>query len=380
MLYFCIAPLEDLLAGSMGTVAKYIALIIVAFGFIEMGLSGLKLSFSKTNVCIMWLMALGVISCVWAIDSDVAIGRISAYLTVPGICLFVGMLDFSKKEYKAIVNSAILGGLFTVMYISYVNGADLLLSGRITLNSENDPNNLAALLFLPLGLVIGKMQSVSSTGKKVWYAFCMSIIAFLFLLTGSRGGLLGLLAFFIAYLIFNKAYKKIYVLIGAIVAVVIIWFVVAPMLPEDIYNRLFNNTDFTGSEATGSGRVEIWVTLVTKIVFKNFFIGVGAGCVPRALGEYFGSLAGAHNTYLNMLGEYGVLGLPAFLIMLYDKWKGQYCAKRYIEAALLVGICVIMFFLDSYPKKFFWNVIMLLIISEKAFRTQNSEKLQGEKQ
>jgi O-antigen ligase len=374
MLYFCIAPLEDLLTSENGTLAKYIALIIVFIGIVEKGLA-FSISFNRANLCLIWLMILSVLSCVWAIDVDIALGRIPAYLMVPGICLFVGMLDFSKKECNAIVNSAILGGMIAVVYVFSTNGAELLLSGRITLNENNDPNNLAALLLLPLGLSVGKLLNTTVKSARTWAVFCIAAISFLFFLTGSRGGLLGVLAFFVTYLILNKAYKKFSVMFGAIVILAVIWFVILPMLPEDIYNRLFND-NFVGEGSTGSGRTIIWEILFTKIVPENFIMGVGAGCSPVALRQYFGYLKGVHNTYFNMLAEYGVLGLPAFIIMLYDKWKYQYKSKHYVEAALLVGMCIIIFFLDSYAKKFFWNVIMLLVINEAASKAElsNSSK------
>lgn len=371
MLYFCIAPFEDLLTGSFGTVAKYLALIIAFFGLTR--IKNWSLSLSKSHVCIIWLMVLSVISCLWAIDFNVAVGRISAYLTVPGICLFVSMLEFSKKEYDAIANSAIVGGVLASLYIISENGTNYLSSGRITLNENNDPNNLAALLLLPLGLAIGKVFTVSNTLPRLSYMFSVVVMIFVFFLTGSRGGLLGLISFFVAYLLFAKKYKKSSALFGVIMLLVVVMIVVIPILPEEIVNRLFNDS-IAGVDGTGSGRTKIWKIVLTKIIPYNFIMGVGPGCMPEALMEFYGYVKGVHNTYLNMLGEYGILGLPAFLVMLYDKWHNQYKLKQYIEAALLVGICVIIFFLDSYAKKFFWNIIMLIIINEKVIKSKLEEE------
>ena len=97
MLYFCIAPLEDLLTSKMGTLAKYIALIIVFIGIVEKELS-LSISLSRANLCLIWLMVLSVLSCVWAIDMHVASERITAYLMVPGICLFFGCLTVNSPN------------------------------------------------------------------------------------------------------------------------------------------------------------------------------------------------------------------------------------------------------------------------------------------
>ncbi len=373
MVYFAIAPLEDVLANDAGSWAKYLAILIIGIAIVEKGMM-FDINLNVGTFCLLWLLILSVISTLWAIDYETSMSRIPAYLTVPGLCLFVSILSFSELEYKYLTNSIIVGGIIAAVYIYITNSEELLKGGRIVLNDVNDPNNLAALLLLPLAFSMGNLLKTNHKGLKAVYITCIVLISPIFLLTGSRGGLLSALIFLACYVLFsNKGNKfKTFISICAVIAILAI--VVIPMLPENIYARLFSADEYIGEDATGSGRTEIWEITIREIVPENILIGVGAGCAPVALIEFFGYFKGVHNIYLNMLCEYGLLGLPFFLIMLFYKWREQYRLKQYVEAALLVSICAVAFFLDAYPKKFFWNVLMILAVNENLLKAQKTEQ------
>ena len=76
--------------------------------------------------------------------------------------------------------------------------------------------------------------------------------------------------------------------------------------------------------------------------------------------------------YLNMIVEFGIFGIPAFLGMLFSLLRKEYKRGLFLEAALLIGVSGVIFFLNSYAKKFFWNVIMLLLIESAAKRDPNT--------
>ena len=102
--------------------------------------------------------------------------------------------------------------------------------------------------------------------------------------------------------------------------------------------------------------------------------GLGAGCPGIALSSVYGHIRGVHNTYLNMICEYGVFGIGFFLALLtvlFVKLKERAC---YLETACLIGMCVLIFFLDSYQKKYFWNVIMITYLAIKATPVQKQHK------
>jgi len=116
MVYFVMAPFEDLFTSERGTVAKYLGMMIIVVSMVE-GWRLMKLRFTSDVIALIWLMFLGVLSCLWAIDVETAVSRNVAYLLVPGLFLFVNALTFSEREYEAIVKAAIVGGVAASIYV-----------------------------------------------------------------------------------------------------------------------------------------------------------------------------------------------------------------------------------------------------------------------
>lgn len=361
MLYFFLAPMEDILNNSAGSFAKYLALVIIAVTLIE-DRGVIKLKKSIANRCIIWLMLITVASLLWTIDKQTTLNRMVAYLLVPGFCLYSSTLSFTKKEFELIILSAIIGGLIT-SGLAYSSGMVMgeTMADRMVLSDKNDPNNFAALLLLPFALIWWKIQDCKKVYLKIVFAVLLVIIVFMIFMTGSRGGLLSVLVILVSYYLFSGMIKRVSAIIGTVLLLAILFFVLQSYLPVDLFNRLFSVENYT---STGAGRTIVWQTVFRGIVPNMGLFGVGPGCVSKSLASYYGVEKGVHNTYLNMMCEFGILGLPAFILMIVTEVIRNLKHKFYIGAALLMGICTTIFFLDAYPKKFFWNVIMLLFIYE----------------
>lgn len=360
MLYFLLAPFEDILSFSGGTLGKWLAAFTVIAGLWETR-GHIRIKFKDGNFCLICLMLLSALSCIWAIYPDVALARNAAYLMLPAFCLLVSVLDFSEKEYEQIVRAAVLGGVVVAIYIllnGYVGS-----SGRVRLDEGNDPNNLAALLQLPMAMAFRQTTQKHTKGRVV-YVLSLLLIIFVLLLTGSRGGMISAAVFFLAFFLFSKAYRKAGVLFSLLLVAVLIWQIILPALPENILNRLFE-TNYN-KEIVSGNRVRIWKAVVLGLFPQMPAYGIGAGCAPYALMQWHSSGKAVHNTYLCIICEYGLLGIGPFLWLLFAKLKKQLVLNHYSEAALLLCIYATIFFLDAYAKKFFWNVLLLATIAANA--------------
>lgn len=357
--YFFLAPMEDLLAGPAGTIARYIAIAFIVVGAVEC--RG-QFAFQKNaeNYLVITVSVISILSLTWSIDFNTTLARLTTYLLLPGYCIFMSMLRFDREEFEFISKAAIIGALFTALYM-FLTGS-LSFAGRVTIGESSDPNNFAARLLLPISLCFQQRGPVKIITRVFYYAAAL-LLLFCMLLTGSRGGLLAAVVVVIVFLLLTGAYKKAAYLIVFTILAFIVWEYVLPSLPERIRWRLFNYESYLISEANSENRTAIWRNVIYFVIPDMHIWGLGAGCPGIALSSIYGHIKGVHNTYLNMICEYGIFGIgffAALLSILFIKLKARKC---YLEAACLIGMCVVIFFLDSYAKKYFWNVIMITYLA-----------------
>lgn len=360
MLYFVIAPFEDLLTGAGGTVARYLAALIVVVALLENGFA-LNLRRQRYFRFILWITFVNVLSSVWAMDIETAVFRNITYVILPGFCVFVGLLDFSEHEYKRIVDAAILGGVMVAVYLIFSGQLTAGMEWRLTLTEHNDPNNFAALLLLPFIMGFDRMMRKTGFWKYVYIFVCLGLL-FTIIITGSRGGFLATLLAVAGWFLLSKRgkFSKNFVMLVALVGVFV--YFALPFIPEFLQLRVFNMGTWSENVSTHGQRLGIWRNIFMYVIPDMPFWGYGAGCAGLRLSYIYGYLKGVHNTYLEMFLETGIFCLPVFMLMLENMFRNLFRRKCIVEFAALLGICVVIFFLGSYAKKFFWNVIMLIVI------------------
>ncbi len=91
-----------------------------------------------------------------------------------------------------------------------------------------------------------------------------------------------------------------------------------------MFERALSISDF--SEISNKGRFQIWSETLTSVK-DNLFLGVGFGNFPLILDENIANSkkgASAHNIYLDILSEIGIIGLAIFLFILIEILKTSY--------------------------------------------------------
>lgn len=376
-LYFLLAPMEDLLTSDIGTLGKYIIILTMGL-FLLPVLQTRCAKFSSytwdISKIVLYLILLAWVSIIWASDFSTAISRNSAYTTLPLVFIVLSMNEFTDDERRTIQAVALLGGLLAVTYIVVSQGMAHVLSGRMTLvESGNDPNNLAALFLLPTGLAFDGIFK-STNGKRLLYILPFGVLSLFTLFTGSRGGLLSLAVFAIAYFAAGGYLKHPARAIGFLLLLTVVAYIIIQFLPQEIFFRLFSGESYQSAAISSGQRGAIWRHVVFDAIPNMKPWGYGSGCAFEAMIPFYGYRKGIHNTYLCMILEYGIFGIPAFLLLLWKILKKLSSDKRNAEFAILLGIMCSIFFLDSYAKKYFWNVMYLAIISLRTSRGQEYGK------
>lgn len=209
------------------------------------------------------------------------------------------------------------------VFNKFIYGADTL--GRVSWNNIfSNPNDLAALVLFPLGLA----AALYFTERQKWVRLCavagIAILPLVIFMTQSRAGILAMGAMVILFVIVQGKGrgKSIMALAGA-------GLVVTLFSPASVWSRLSGLTsaaesgDAQKAADDGSAAQRVEIMKVAVEVVKEFPVtGVGWGAYPNAnsyiarKSKFSATAQGdrdAHNTYLTVAAETGVVGLMLWL-------------------------------------------------------------------
>jgi len=137
-----------------------------------------------------------------------------------------------------------------------------------------------------------------------------------------------------------------------------------------IFQRAISISDF--SEISNKGRLQIWREAIDSIA-KRPFLGVGFGNFPLVLGENISASkkgSSAHNIYLDIASEIGIIGLFAFLFLLseivmtaYDSFLKMECAwLKMLSGSFLISFIWILSYGFFDVVIFNDKVLMMVVI------------------
>jgi exopolysaccharide production protein ExoQ len=232
------------------------------------------------------------------------------------------------KTVRAVVGAMVAGAAVAAVYgiIATPSASEFANSatagsglGRIA-GTVGDPNELASLLVV--GLVLSGALAATCTGgqRAIWMGAAVLCGGAMFL-TGSRGGLVALAAVFIAAILMAPRRRALVIAVALIVTASAAFYYTS-IASEDARERI------TLSDG-GTGRTDIW-----RIGWRMFedkpVHGVGVNNFQSASIHYLLAEPGAiendtyvvdqpavaHNSYLHLLAELGLIGLSLFLLFL----------------------------------------------------------------
>lgn len=383
-LYVFLVPFDSVLAlggggGESATLTRFAGVAVIALLFAEGTLTN-KLKRPDAAVYgLVFFVLLGVVSLTWALDPGLGTKRISTALGLLLLYLVLSSYTVTAKEYDLVCKIIVYSGVAATFYVLYTllsSGSDLAEIGRLSLSfeeRETDENQFAFSLLIPFALALKYIFSERRNGYKLLNAAMFILIAFAVMLSGSRGGLLGILAIFLVFFFgMRQSRKQRFVLLGMIALLALIF----SLLPEMFWLRITGAAD-TG----GAGRTDIWTVAIAA--FKHYFLsGAGLNNFPLAFSEfvtlnpYQGNFRGSHNIYICIAVELGVLGIAFFAATVISHFRLLKSRSDYMSIALkasLAGILVSSFFLDVIWRKPFWLLWMLIIMQHN----QNKQAAQA---
>lgn len=293
----------------------------------------------KSNVLIMMLLIFLFESwkCVVAfINSE----SINSYLK--DVIIFMGVVIttayFMERDFKdflwstsLLMDLLVCINFFSFLFIPKGFGTDA--TGNI-IYFWNTSKHIISLYIVAFTLNIFTSICVYKKNKIVYMLLNLLIIVDLLLeWPGTALIGMGLYLILILGLIFTKKEKKaifynpwLYFFVGISVNIAIVFFRV-----QDIFSYLI--VDVLGKNLTFTGRVYIW-DISLKLIKEKWIIGYGSS----DLITYKGYSLMAHNQFLDILVQAGVVGLILFLLYLTRIVKQLYSNRKKKTAKFIMGI------------------------------------------
>jgi len=262
---------------------------------------------------IMILFAMwAAVSYLWSVDPEETLVAASSYRQLLVMVWLIWELSYRAREQTRLMQAYILGtfvsGIDTIyLFLSHHEAAYQRYTG-----SGLNPNDLA--LIMALSIPTSYYLLVQSKGWIVWvYRLQLLLAGTAILLSAARGGFLaGVVAFSIVPLtsvLLSRRRRIATLLTTALVICGGLAF-----LPSSSWERLSTIPNEL-RQGTLTGRTVIW-TAGWELFRMHPFLGVGAAgfrdSVSRALSEPIV----AHNTFLSVLVEQGVIGFTLFCALL----------------------------------------------------------------
>ena len=276
--------------------------------------------------------------------------------------LFVIHVD-SIRKLKTILFALSISALSYSIF-AFVSGR--FSQGRLFAGTIFDPNDIAFLLIsiLPLSFILFAIKE-SFLIKKIATASIFISLSVI-LMTGSRGGFVGLIAVFVMIFfsksnILRKSHK-----IALVAAIFIVFISYGKNIDVDRYMSITNiENDYNVTDEFG--RIAIWKQAI-GITLSHPITGVGVYCFPEAIGvdrENSGMIPRwqvTHNSYLQVSSEVGLIGFVIFISIIIGCIKNfSYFSKLEISSVEvneiktisgllrtgLIGTVIIAFFLSQ---------------------------------
>jgi O-antigen ligase len=213
-----------------------------------------------------------------------------------------------------------------------------------------DPNYYAQMMLVMVPMALDRVWSEKPVMLRFLAVLALGICAFTVILTYSRGGFVSMIVMVVAWLaIFHRGQLK-YLLVAAVVALLLI-----NILPVGFTDRINTLSELLPGRASNTGGVAQDLSLRGRtseaLVALQMFadhpiLGVGLGNYPLLYQEYarrFGlefrsEVRQAHNLYLEVASETGILGFLSFAVLLWGMFSSIWKAQKALASKGLKSI------------------------------------------
>jgi O-antigen ligase len=392
LMIFCAEPMD--LEFSTSKVVRIGALLLVLAWLTILRSRSTKSSIFSGRPTLGWtmlaFMSWVLLSISWAEDPTEALIQSGGYAMGLAI-LAIAYTAVDKREDLRYVLGVLMLGIFATAAYAFVSPTPEGLAQSERLSGSVDPNVLAAILITGAVMSIGVGALWRKTAPILQFAsygigiFCLAAV----FLTVSRGGLIALSAALVAGIIFGGRWRGRVTILAILIAFASVFYITA-LAPPAARERILNTVQGQEKIQQGGGRTTIW-QVALRVGEAHPVNGVGAGNFPTSARHYvlrpgvlprtdliLATPKVAHNIYLQLFSELGLVGLTLFLLIIFFalrsmfrsahnfRDRGDRPAEIFARTLLVatIGMLTASFFISIELDKHLWLLLGLGVALE----------------
>jgi len=306
--------------GPAGSLSRLLGIPLVVLWLLTLnGRKGLRKP-SRFSIAIFAFFVWNAVTLFWSVDTDSTAYELYRYVLTFGCITVIWDMIRTREDADAALQALVVGGYVVAlqMMFNYLTGHQLdTYKGRFTAGgfNPNEPGKIFAIT-IPvawyLGILKEKQSPLFRLINGVYPLFGLVGV----MISASRGGLVAC-APAVLFILFNMRKMPIF---GKIVMALVVIGALVLLSHVDLsfqLDRLSTMADSSSAEDKLNGRTVLWQA-GWDCFAHNPFIGVGTGAFPAAVSDNVVGFEGlpAHNTFLSIATETGVIGLLIFLTIL----------------------------------------------------------------